>query len=222
MACAARCSALTGFASLTYEIAWTRVLALTVGPTTYAFAATLTAFIGGLAIGSGVGAWIAGRDAPAFACAGRRACSRLPLSAAWSASLAGGRLPRLVAEQVAAAADAFGLMLSRSAMLVTALVLPAAIGLGAAFPLALATDRRRRDPTRRGASALVYAINTVAAVAGSLAAGFLLIPDARPAADAAARRRVILVAARWSSSLRRALGASARSPAFWRRWRSRR
>ena len=42
---------LSGFASLVHEIAWTRILALVLGPTTYAFAATLAAVVAGVAFG---------------------------------------------------------------------------------------------------------------------------------------------------------------------------
>src|SRR5439155_4947808 len=59
LACTA--AAVSGFAALVYEVAWTRLLALVVGPTTYAFATMAAAFIGGLAIGSAVGARIARR-----------------------------------------------------------------------------------------------------------------------------------------------------------------
>ena len=48
----------SGFAALVHEIAWTRILSLILGPTTYAFAATLAAVIAGVAIGSGVGTWL--------------------------------------------------------------------------------------------------------------------------------------------------------------------
>jgi len=48
-------AAVSGFAALVDEVAWTRLLALIVGPTTYAFATMAAAFIGGLAIGSAAG-----------------------------------------------------------------------------------------------------------------------------------------------------------------------
>ena len=51
----------SGFAALVHEIAWTRILSLVLGPTTYAFAATLAAVIAGVAIGSGVGSWLVTR-----------------------------------------------------------------------------------------------------------------------------------------------------------------
>src|SRR5262245_5891594 len=47
-------SALSGFASLIYEVAWTRSLVLSLGSTVYAFTLILTAFILGLAVGSAI------------------------------------------------------------------------------------------------------------------------------------------------------------------------
>ncbi|MGH8632244.1 MAG: fused MFS/spermidine synthase, partial [Burkholderiales bacterium] len=61
--------ALTGLATFLYEIAWTRVFSMSLGPSTYAFAATLTSFVTGLAAGSFVGAAVAKRARPAFALA---------------------------------------------------------------------------------------------------------------------------------------------------------
>ena len=43
---------ITGFASMAYEVAWTRFLVLTIGNSTYAFSAILTVFLFGIALGS--------------------------------------------------------------------------------------------------------------------------------------------------------------------------
>ncbi len=59
---AAMTLALTGFATFVYEVAWTRVLAMVVGPSIYAVAATLTSFITGLALGAFAGASLAERN----------------------------------------------------------------------------------------------------------------------------------------------------------------
>src|SRR5258708_14482843 len=59
LACPA--AAVSGFTALVYEVAWTRLLALVLGPTTYAFATMAAAFIGGLAIGSAIGERLARR-----------------------------------------------------------------------------------------------------------------------------------------------------------------
>ena len=53
----------TGLAALAAEVVWTRVLALVVGTTVYAFSTMLTVFLLGLALGSAVFARIAQRAA---------------------------------------------------------------------------------------------------------------------------------------------------------------
>lgn len=165
---------LSGFASLMHEIAWTRILALVLGPTTYAFAATLAAVIGGVAIGSAAGTWMVGRARrPAAWVAIALALGAITTS--FTYSLAGQRIPRMVARQMAIAADPFSELLTQGLLLTAALILPTAICLGAAFPLALslAGDHAERVAGRFG---VVYAVNTLGAVAGSLAAGFFFIP----------------------------------------------
>lgn len=165
---------LSGFAALMHEIAWTRILTLVLGPTIYAFAATLTAVIGGAAVGSGIGTWIVGRTSrPAFWLSIALAAGAL--TAVLTSTLAGGPVPRLVAAQMAAAPGMFEELLWRGGLLTTALILPTAACLGAAFPLALAmVDDPSHSAARRFGG--VYAINTAGAVLGSLAAGFVFIP----------------------------------------------
>lgn len=172
---------MSGFASLMFEIAWARVLGLTVGPTTYAFAATVAAVIAGIAVGSAIGSWIAGRSQrPAIWLA--LALSAATVAASTASTLAGGEVPRRVAEQVAAAPDTFIELLTRMGLLALLLILPTAAGLGAAFPLALATlGQSSSDPAMASGGVArrvgtVYAINTIAAVSGSLVAGFFTIP----------------------------------------------
>lgn len=166
--------ALSGFAALAHEIAWTRILSLVLGPTIYAFSATLAAVIAGVALGSSLGAWIVGRARrPSVWLAFALAAAAIGTS--WTSSLAGGVIPRLVAQQMAASPGVFDRSLWQGVLLAAALILPTAACLGAAFPLALAIVS---DPLRSAAGRFgnVYAINTVGAVLGSLAAGFVLIP----------------------------------------------
>ncbi len=171
---AAAVLAVTGFATLTYEIAWTRVFSLTTGPSTYAFAATLAAVIIGLAIGSVVGSSLPGRT-DRVVLALTLDLTATSAAAVWAGSLAGGALPRFVAENLSRASQNFSSVRWQGAALMAGLVVPTAIGLGVTFPLALHLVRgdRRRTATRLGA---VYAINTVSAALGSLAAGFIVIP----------------------------------------------
>lgn len=165
---------LSGFAALVHEIAWTRILSLVLGPTTYAFAAAVAAVIVGIAIGSGAGAWlVGGTPCPAAWLAFTFATAAL--TATWTYSIAGQRIPRIVAYQIAASSNLFEDLLRQGVLLTAALILPTAVCLGAAFPLALAIARDHAESAAERFG-LVYAINTLGAVSGSLAAGFLLIP----------------------------------------------
>ena len=137
--------------------------------------------------------WPAGRESRR--CGLRVVLAGAAMAASWACTLAGGEVPRRVAEQVAASPDSFDQLLTRGAMLIAALIFPTAAGLGASFPLAFAMlgtpSSQSSNASRLG---LVYAINTVGAVAGSLLAGIRAHPDARPSADAPPRQRSPLVA----------------------------
>jgi spermidine synthase len=165
---------LSGFASLMHEIAWTRILALVLGPTTYAFAATLAAVIGGVAIGSAAGSWMVSRARRPEAWLAI-ALALAAMTTSYTYSLAGQQIPALVAEQMAGADEPFGQLLRQGLLLTAALILPTAVCLGAAFPLALALTAGTAESVA-GRFGVVYAINTLGAVAGSLAAGFFFIP----------------------------------------------
>jgi spermidine synthase len=130
LACAA--AGLSGFAALIYEVAWTRLLALVIGPTTYAFATMAAAFISGLAIGSAVGTRIARRvERPAVWLSAMLVTSAIAASgAAW---LTATRMPLLVAGQVADPAAAFTPVVLTQAFGTALLLLPMTLALGAAF-----------------------------------------------------------------------------------------
>jgi spermidine synthase len=167
---------LSGFAALVHEIAWTRILALVLGPTTYAFAATLAAVVAGVAIGSGFGTWLTGRvDRRAHASWLAFVLGAGAITIVITSVLAGGFVPGVVAREVARSPDSFAMLLREGMLLTSALILPTAICLGAAFPLglSLAGDPEHSAARRFG---LVYAVNTVGSVTGTLMAGFLLIP----------------------------------------------
>src|SRR3954447_17680993 len=171
----------TGYATFLYEIAWTRLFSALIGPSTYAFAATVSGIIAGLAIGSALGSRLTGRI--------RRHEIALAL-ALLAAAVAANRVtayaaaaPLAIAERFARAPQAYGQHLLTYAALAAVLVAPVAIALGIAFPLALEIAGARVDPgdTRPVRAVaerlgLVYAVNTLASVGGSLAAGFFLLP----------------------------------------------
>ncbi len=172
LACTA--AALSGFAALIYEVAWTRLLALVLGPTTYAFSTMAAAFISGLAIGSALGSRLARRaERPAVWLAAMLVTSSIAASgAAWVAAT---RVPLVVAAQVADPGATFVQIVITQALGTVLLLLPMTLALGATFPLALAVAGGAASTAGRDA-ARVYTANTIGAIAGALAAGFAIVP----------------------------------------------
>ena len=156
-----------------YEVAWTRLIALVLGPTTYAFATMAAAFITGIALGSTLGVRLARRSTrAAFWLAAMLAVTSVTtIVAAWFTA---SYLPLAVARTVATYTD-FGSLFLREALAILLVLLPASVSLGATFTLALATASTGADSSARQ-TAHVYTANTLGAVAGALAAGFVLVP----------------------------------------------
>jgi spermidine synthase len=170
---AAAALGVSGFASLTLQIVWTRLLAMIVGPTTYAFSLVVAVFIIGIAGGSAVGAGLAKRSRhPAFGLSivllAGALCS---LSAAWGVDWA----LMTLAEIASRPELSFSGLLMREALLIGVLLLPVTLTFGAAFPFAVSLAASS-DETVTEQLGRLYAINTLGAIAGSLAAGFILVP----------------------------------------------
>ena len=173
LALASSALCVSGFVALVYEVTWTRILAMILGPTTYAFSAMLVAFIGGLAIGSAIaaavvprirrpGLWL-GVAMMATAAIALVACARvdsLPLAIAAAAGRANASFTSVFALQIG---------------LAIALQMPMTIALGTTFPLAIAVAAPTREDVPADV-ATIYAANTAGAIAGALATSFLLIP----------------------------------------------
>lgn len=172
----------SGFASLTLQVVWTRLLVQILGPTTYAFSTVVAIFIVGIA----GGAAIASRLAPRVN-AGVALASSLLLSAGLALAAASGVDWSLltIADIVSRPGVEFADVLRREVLLVTTLLLPMTLAFGAAFPFAIAvangapsarTGEPGRDATITENIGLIYAVNTVGAIVGSLLSGFMLIP----------------------------------------------
>jgi spermidine synthase len=190
--------ALSGLAALASEVAWTRALALLIGPTAYVFAFIVTSVIAGLALGSAAAAVMADRL--------RRPGLALGLVeiAAAAASLAVveaiGRMPVVVAQVVRDNADRMPRLMTLEFAGVFALLAPPCFLFGAAFPLAV---RLAGGAGPAAALGRAYAWNTAGAVAGALLAGFVALPRMglettllTAAAVSAAAGTVAIVAAR--------------------------
>ena len=170
---AASALGLSGFAALTYQVAWTRILALVIGPTTYAFSAMLTTFIGGLACGAAIGARLTRWWRYRIVWLGMTLM--LAALGAFGALWLIVPLSLTMARAAAEPGAPFVSVMAVQVTLAAGLLLPMTIALGAAFPLAVAVATRREETISFDAG-IVYAVNTVGAVAGALLGSFVLIP----------------------------------------------
>lgn len=169
--------AVSGFAALVYEVAWTRLIVLAVGSTVYSFTIVLAVFIFGLAAGSALGARFVDRArSPAIGLAGLQlgigllALATLPLLA---------ELPVYFGGVMEALQKGYDVLLLAQAGLTAALLLPPTLLMGAVFPLACRWAAPAEGEVGRRVAA-VYSWNTLGAIAGSLVATFILLPAAGP------------------------------------------
>ncbi len=159
----------SGVASFSFEVLWTRLLGHILGGSVYAFATMLASFLTGIVLGSGVAARLAStpsRAAFGFALAqlGTAALSYLAFQSADS-------LPGFAVWMGAGGSAG----LAPNAIVAGLALLPAAFCIGTTFPFAVRI-LALRDADAGQASARVYAWNTVGAILGAIGSGFFLIP----------------------------------------------
>jgi spermidine synthase len=162
-----------GYTALTYEVCWTRALAMILGSSIYAFATMLAAFLTGIALGSLVGRrWLDGVRRPTVAYAlGIGAVGVLALGtiAAFRA------LPAMFVEVVLRfGTSPLGITLTNVSISVLAMLGPTLV-LGALFPLLVRSLASRAEQAPE-AVGTVYFANTLGSAAGAFATGFVLIP----------------------------------------------
>ncbi len=151
---------ISGFVSLALEIVWIRALLMFLPATTYVFTTILAVVLGGIAAGS------------AIAAAFRR---RVPSLRALASIEAGMALAALLSMWAFGTTYAAGWRTSAALQAIALSILPTTIFMGLAFPLGL--HYWSQDAARVGARVgTFYALNLAGAVAGALAAGFILIP----------------------------------------------
>ena len=163
----------SGASGLIYQVVWMRALALTLSVTVYAVTTVLCAFMAGLALGAFLAGRIADRlERPLFA------FGLVEIGVA----LTGLVTPRVLLELGPAygfLAASLGeasplLILARFAFAAAVLAIPTTL-MGMTLPLLSRAAIERDGEVGRGAGGL-YGVNTLGAVAGAIAAGFVLIP----------------------------------------------
>ncbi len=183
--------ACSGFSAMACEVGWTRGLSLTLGSSTYAFCVILATFLAGTAIGSAVAQRVLRRHR-----LGPGTFAALEVAIGFSTLLGipcFAKLPEWFLRLWPVFGGTFvgyswlQVVLSASIMLVPTMLM------GFAFPVAceLVTASAANPSQRLGS---LYAVNTLGGIAGSLAAGFWLLPSVG-AAEALACAALVQVAA---------------------------
>ena len=165
----------SGALSLVTQVAWTRVLTLVVGSTTYAFSAVLLVYLCALGIGSALAARRSTR--------GDRIGSDLALAHLVAAlGLLGAvfcvnDLPYLYMHLYAwFGPQAAGGGVARAITTTTLVLAVPVVAAGTILPLALAAVVPRDGGGTGAAVGRLYALNTLGAILGAVLAGFLLVP----------------------------------------------
>jgi spermidine synthase len=165
--------ALTGFASMMYEICWTRSLALSLGSSTYAFSAMLTTFLLGIALGSLLYRRYAGthrftaRDFGLLEIGISIACLlTVPLL---------GKLPAVFVSLFPFVKKSYDLVLALDFLLSALTMLVPTTLMGFVFPLVGNLAARRIADLGRSVGN-IYAVNTAGCILGSFLTGFFIIP----------------------------------------------
>lgn len=168
--------AVSGFVALSYEVIWSRVLALIIGSSVYAFSIMLTTFLVGLAAGAAIASRMVDRI-------------RRPLRmfafievAVGVTSLIGAYmfndLPYVFVQLYRwVDSSAFGVLLFARFLIASFVMIVPTFLLGALFPLVVRIISNRKLARTTGRTVGdAYAANTLGAIAGSFASGFVLIP----------------------------------------------
>lgn len=167
------------------EVLWSRMLSHIVGSSIHAFAVMVASFLTGIALGGGAAAWLATT---------RERSTRLFIACQFgiAASAAGAFL--VLDAQVPGKAGLAG-----NSLFGFALLLPLTLFIGATYPLAVRILARGPEAAA-GASARIYAWNTVGAILGAVSGGFFVIPALRYEGSihaAVVASAVIAAAAAW-------------------------
>jgi len=164
---------LSGFAALVYENSWTRALTMIIGSSVYSFTTMLVTFLVGLALGGFLYARLFGWREVGLSTfgiiqllVGLAALVTIPLFE---------RLPLLFLRLLYALGDSFAFFLSIQLLLCALVMLLPTVLLGMTFPLV--AQLFTQDLYRVGSSVgISYAANTLGAILGAFAGGFIFIP----------------------------------------------
>ena len=165
--------AVSGFCSMAYQVFWTKLITLLIGPTTYSFTLVVATFIIGLSAGSLIFGWIGDKIKRDFLLLVLTQICASGSALAVSQFL--GNSQFLFSKLIFSFQDKFGTMILAQSMVLFAILIIPTVFLGAAFPLVSRIYARSMSVLGKSIGK-AYAVNTVGAILGSFTAGFILIP----------------------------------------------
>ncbi|PJB74524.1 MAG: hypothetical protein CO096_03200 [Armatimonadetes bacterium CG_4_9_14_3_um_filter_66_14] len=168
------CFAASGAVAMVYEVAWSRVLSMIIGPSVYAFSIMLATFLVGLTAGSALMSLLIDRlrahSATLFL------LLQVGVAASSYATLcAFGQLPYWFTVLFKKIDPASGMIFAVQMLMCAAVMLLPTLFLGAIFPVVVRVCAGNMGRLSRFIGE-VYAANTAGAIVGSFVAGFVLIP----------------------------------------------
>jgi spermidine synthase len=177
LAAVVACFVLSGFAALIYQVAWIRQFSVVFGTSELAVATVLSSYMGGLALGATIaGRWVARVRRPILVYGlleGGIAVSALCVP--WLLQLASALHISILGDQPQpVSAGGLGQSVFYLAVAFVVLLIPTAC-MGATLPLLTKSVVRTQEQIGRRVG-MLYASNTLGAVAGTLVAGFILLP----------------------------------------------
>jgi spermidine synthase len=170
--------AISGFTSLALEVVWFRVLTLFLRPTVYGFALMLAAVLAGIAVGSYLVTPFLDRRARWVAIlAGLEMAIAVAAVVSFSALSRMSLVTTRVAPWLSQVMDEWLVYPAVSSLLA---IFPTTLLMGMAFPIGLrlwASGSRARQGAFAERIGIFYSVNLAGAILGSIAAGFVLLPQ---------------------------------------------
>lgn len=184
---AVACYAVSGGTAMVYQVLWTRALAIVLGSSVYSFTLILLAFLLGLSFGA-IGATRllvrsrSLRERPVRALA---LCHALTLLLSLWSFVMLPRLPAMFLMLLRGASFSVDELLATQFVLAALSIVPATLAMGGVMPLTMHVYTFLKPKSAKDAPSelavgeevgVAYAYNTLGAITGSFAAGFIILP----------------------------------------------
>lgn len=170
------CAVVSGFVTISTQVAWTRVLTMVIGSSTYAFSIVVALFLMGLAGGAYI---VAGKKMTNDL---RRSVMNVEVATAITLFLSitiTNKAPGLLIDLgTRFEVNSWGGLLALQVLVAALLVLFPALLMGMVMPLVLVWASKATAGAAVRRVGRSYAVNTLGAIAGAFTTGFILIPKA--------------------------------------------